>query len=892
MNRISKACCSILLASTALTAAHAQEVPDDQGDIIVTGTRSVGTQVAESAAPIQLLTEDALSRVGQPNLNQALTQIVPSFQAQTQGTDMASFSLSARLRGISPNHTLLLVNGKRRHSNAILQVINGAFGGSAAPSLDLIPTDAIQRVEIFQEGAAAIYGSDAIAGVINLILKSNDSGATVKGSIGQYYDGEGMQYSGSGNFGLPIGDSGFLNVTLFHRRNDVTTIGEGQFTARNLDGSTNSSVSSAFRPIYDALNARDGTSGINGGQPKSQLNIGFFNAGYDAGDVELYAFGDVSYRHGDALQGFRPPNRVCASFNDPITNVRVPSSPEYCFQPTVAGGMVPHIEVKQEEFSLTGGAKGDISGWTWDLAVSYSEDVARVFTTRSANAAAFSKTFIDAYTAARLAGASQPDAAIAGQAGAFTPRDFYDGKFVFTQFTSTLDITKDIDLGMPEPVTLAFGGEYRRESYEIGAGDELSRYFEGGQSFPGYGIDDAGKVKRNSKSGYLNFILHPLEGWTVDIAGRVENYSDFGTTTVGKLTTRYDFSDAFAVRGTISTGFRAPSLQEQRYSANSVGPTQATLQVLPGTPASLAAGFGALRPEKSTNISLGTVIRPVPKMVISLDGYYIKIRDRIVSTGSIRGQRARQFPTPGSRIGIDEPGELINGLTPYDLVTSVIRASGKNLDQTVIQSGDLSIQTYTNGIDTETWGAEFSARYPLELDFGMLDLSLGVNYNDTKVVRNGLGNLFNLQAQAIIEQASPKWKGVFGALFTSGGFAANMRATYYSKTVALVTPNVTSTTTPPIAGTYYEGVVDPAVIFDLELAYDFTESVNVAIGANNLFNKIPEIPPLVADYDPTTWPTTGRSPYINGSGSINAPYNHGPYSTSGGYYYARLTFKF
>ena len=192
MPRISKTLTIALFATTALsTAANAQDTtaPADEGEeIIVTGTRAVGTQAAESAAPIQLLSDTALEKVGQPNLNQALTQLVPSFQAQTQGTDMASFSLSARLRGISPNHTLVMVNGKRRHGNSILQVINGAFGGSAAPSIDLIPPDIVQRIEILQDGAAAQYGSDAIAGVINIILKSDTEGGTVKFNTGQYYD--------------------------------------------------------------------------------------------------------------------------------------------------------------------------------------------------------------------------------------------------------------------------------------------------------------------------------------------------------------------------------------------------------------------------------------------------------------------------------------------------------------------------------------------------------------------------------------------------------------------------------------------------------------------------------------------------------------------------------
>ncbi|MEP7005833.1 MAG: TonB-dependent receptor [Sphingomonas bacterium] len=904
MLRITKITCAALLASTALSTAYAQDQTTappveptaeaaPSGDIIVTGTRAVGTKAADSAAPIQVLDDTALVHVGQPNLNQALTQLVPSFTAQTQGTDMASFSLSARLRGVSPNHTLVLVNGKRRHGNSILQVINGAFGGSAAPSIDLVPPDAVGHIEILQDGAAAQYGSDAIAGVINIILKSNTSGVSAKGTIGEYGDGEGRTYSVSGNFGLPVGDSGFLSVTLFQRSNTYTTVGEGQFTAVNLNGSTNTSVSAAFKPVYDALNAHNGTANINGGQPKSKLYVGSYNFGYDFGEFEFYSFGDVSYRHGDALQGYRPPNRICASFKDPITNTSVPSAPEYCLASTVANGLVPHIEVKQDEFSFTNGVRGESGGWNWDLSATYAEDKSKIYTTGSANASLFSDTFKAAYSAARLAGATVPAAVIAGQAGAFTPTDFYDGSFKFTQFVGTLDVRKEVGVGFSEPLTFAFGGEYRKETYAITAGDAGSRYFEGGQSFPGYTPSDASSLKREAESGYIDLIAKPVDGWQVDLAGRFEHYSDFGNTVIGKITTRYDFSPAFALRATASTGFRAPALAESGYSSTNVGPTSATLQLAPSSPGSAAAGFGALKPEKSTNFSAGIVLRPARKLVVTLDGYYIKIKDRIVSSGTITGQDA--VPPPLDAV---QRTNIINGVTAYKLVQDAIAASGKNLDPTVVKSGSLAIQTFTNGIDTRTVGVELSARYPVDLSFGKLDLTLGANYNDTKVTKSRLGALFNLQSEAIIELASPKFKSVFGALFTSGGFSANARATYYSKTTALVTPNAFSTTVRPIKGDgtpgYYEGIVKPAVIVDLELSYDLTKFMNVAIGANNLFNKIPEIPPLVADYNassPAAGWLAGRSPYING-GSINAPYGHGPYGTNGGFYYARVSFNF
>lgn len=876
MPRYTRFLTAALIASTALTtAAMAQDAapqaaeaatPDAGAEIIVTGTRATGQQAANAAAPIQLLSQDAITRVAQPNLNQALTQLVPSFQAQTQGTDMASFSLSARLRGLSPNHTLVMVNGKRRHGNSILQVINGAFGGSAAPSIDLIPPDIVKRIEVLQDGAAAQYGSDAIAGVINIILKSDTEGSTIRLNTGQYYDGEGTTYSVSGNVATKVGESGFLDFALFHRRNDYTTIGDGQLSVVNIDGSavTLPNASAAFQPIYNNLAATKGTAEINGGQPASDLTLGFYNFGYDFGGVELYSFGDVSYRHGDALQGYRVPTRVC---RNPLTNTPQISDPTNCFANTAQTGLVPHIEVLQDEFSFTNGLRGDFGGWNWDLAGTYAEDKARVYTTGSVNASMFQKTGV-------------------------SPTDFYDGSFTFTQFVATLDLRKEFEVGFAEPLNVAFGGEFRKETYAIGQGDAGSLYIEGGQSFPGYSATDAGKSRRNAKAVYVDLATKPIDGWTVDLAGRFERYSDFGNTTIGKLTTRYDFSPAFAVRGTVSTGFRAPSLPESGYSATNVGPTSATLQLAPNSPGALSAGFKPLKPEKSTNLSAGIVLRPIPKLVVTLDGYYIKIRDRIVSSGSITGQQAAVFPAPGIRNGIDNNQSSINGLTPYQLVINAIAASGKALDPTVLQSGSLGIQTYTNGIDTRTTGLELSARYPVELGFGSLDLSVGANYNVTKVTNSRLGTLFDAQAQQVIEAASPKFRGNINGLFKSGGFTLNARANYFARTYAYVSPNAASNITRPIAGRYIEVSIAPAVIADLEAAYDVSSFLNLAVGANNLFNKMPQIPELVPDANVAGKFGNGRSPYINNSGTLNGPYTFGAYGTNGGYYYARATIKF
>ncbi len=825
--------------------AQEAQVPqsDDGTAIIVTGTRAVGMQAAESAAPVQVLSDEALSHVGQPNLNQALTQIVPSFTAQTQGTDMSNFSLSARLRGLSPNHTLVMVNGKRRHGSAILQVIAGPFGGSAAPSIDLIPPDAVSRIEILQEGAAAQYGTDAIAGVMNIILKDSSEGGSFKVTGGQYYDSEGEMLSVSGNVGFKLGEDGYFNLTGFHRRQDYTTTGTGQVaisdingnpwytTAGNKTGYTSPTGSGYYDPAWAGLDLN----GINGGQAKSTLNILFYNMGYDFGGVELYSFGDVSHRLGYAYQGYRVPSRICATASNPAT----------CFGDTGTYGMVPQQKVEQKEYSFTIGAKGEASGWNYDLSTTYGSDKNNIWTIDSANRS----LWINSYNASLTNASIVPN----------TPTDFYDGFFKNTQLTVQADIRKEFDLGMAQPLTFAFGGEYRRETYGIGQGDYYSTYLEGGQSFPGYRASDVVNAKRQVKAGYIDFILTPLEGWSVDLAGRYEDYSDFGDTTIGKITTRYDFSDAFAIRGTASTGFRAPTMAESFYSSTNVGPTSAILQLPPGSAAATLLGFPALKPEKSTNFSGGIVLRPIPKLAVTIDGYYIKIKDRIALTAPLYALISGTLQ-PGGQAVLDA---IAARGVPIDNVPTVGAAS------------------FTNGIDTRTWGIDFAARYPVALDFGKLDLSLTANYNKTTITKNKIPTLFNATSESYIEDASPKYKVVAGILFTSGRFTANLRETFYGKSSVLVTSAISGVAP-------RDGVVKATGITDLELGYDFTDSVTFSVGSNNLFNKRPEKPKLLTGV--TVAP--GQSPYENGATSWNSYYGHGAYGTSGGYYYARLDFKF
>lgn len=869
----------ILLLSILMTASWSgslfAQIPltgenpgDGGGDIIVTGSRGVGLQAAESAAPIQVVGEEAISHVGQPNLNQVLTQLVPSFTAQTQGTDLSSFSLSARLRGLSPNHTLILVNGKRRHGSAILQVISGAFQGSAAPSIDLIPPASVARIEVLQEGAAAVYGTDAIAGVVNIILKNDNEGGGFDLTGGRYFDGEGEMFSVSGNAGFKLGEDGFFNLSLFHRRQDYTTTGTGQVQVTRPDGTLQPNAPAQWSNL-----SGDALSGINGGQPKTYLTEAFYNSGYDFGGFEIYSFGDYAHRIGYAKQGYRHPKRICYETGNLGGSVTpAPYDPGICYADTGVTGMVPLQHVTEDEFSFTGGIRGELSGWDYDVSGTYGYDRNDIWTEASAHREVWQESF--------AGGVGTPG----------TPDKSYDGGFRLSQTTVTADIRRELETGMARPLTLAFGGEYRRDTYEIVAGDFYSTYKTGVQSFPGYKATDAGRFDRDARAAYVNLIAEPVDGWSVDLAGRYEKYSDFGDALIGKITSRYDFNDRIAIRGTASTGFRAPTLAEQHYSTINVSPTSAVAQLPAGTPAAALLGFTDLRAEKSTNFSAGLVLRPAPRLAITIDGYLIDIRNRIAGTAARNAIQG----------GVVQPGAAA--------IFDALAAAGIVLDSNLQTIG---VQSFTNGIDTRTWGIDVAAAYPVTLGFGSLNLSLAANYNKTRITENKLGYpLFNAASESNIERSSPDYKIVANALFKSGRFTLNARETFYGKVSTLIRPGFQSQSNGRItvvpnggfviadgaAGSglantetlYFNGIVAATGITDLEASYELTDFMTIAIGANNLFDKRPEIPDLL---EGVTIPV-GVSPYINGSGAYNSYYGHGPYGTSGGYYYARLAVKF
>ena len=811
-------------ADTAPPGPAPQDDLQIGNDIIVTGTRATGITAAESAAPIKVLDEETLSHVGQPNLNQVLTQLVPSFTAQAFGGDTANLTLSARLRGLSPNHTLVLVNGKRRHGTSNLAVIGGPYQGAATADLDLISPSSIKRIEVLEDGAAAQYGSDAIAGVINIILKDDKEGGDGSFTAGQHYSTGGQTYAGTLHLATAIGDSGFINVTAFHRYHDFTQIGGIDRRVTDANGNLLTTLSATQRALYPGIEGFPYVNKINGDAESSLTNLQY-NSVYDFGGVEAYSFGTYSKRIASAYENLRVPTRVSRTVGG-VTTFFDPDGD------TPVNGFSPREKIREDDMAFTGGVRGTASGVHFDLSTTFGQDKNLVYTVDSANASLYADT-------------------------GFTPTDFYDGMFKSTELTANADFTREIEAGLASPLTLAFGGEYRKNVYEIGSGDAGSIYKEGGQSYPGFRPSDAGVHDRDSQAAYVDVAAMPVDALKLDVAGRYEHYSDFGSKFIYKVTSRYDLSDAFALRGTISTGFRAPTLAESYYSATNVSPTSAFVQLPANSAAAKLLGFENLKPEKSTNYSLGTVIRPIPRLTITLDAYQVKIRDRILGTGSIFGS---------------------GGATNFPIVTAAIRANGNVLDPTVTQTG---INIFTNGADTRTRGVDLVISYASDFgDMGRVNWTLSGNYNGTKITRlsaapTTLGGiaLFDPGARSNIETSSPKAKVIASAFYSRDKLSLTLRGTVYGETSALYSPD---------GGIYYKQTVGAAFIGDVEANYQLTEAVQVSVGANNIFDKRP----------PTIGLVPGTTTPVNGGNVIDAPLSFSPYGINGGYYYARLSFKF
>jgi iron complex outermembrane recepter protein len=849
------------LAALPVSAVLAETPTADSelDEVIVTGSRQAGLKASDSPAPIQILSAEALqTATGSGQLMDTLAQLVPSLTVQAFGFDMGGQTLLAKLRGLSPNHVLVLVNGKRRHTTSNLAVDSGPYQGGAGVDLNFIPVDAIDHIEVLTDGAAAQYGSDAIAGVINIILKKNSAGGIVNGLYGQYgNNGGGKTEDVSGNAGFEPTEGGYFSLTGDFRNHGHSNVGQIDNRVINPDNFTsypNSNLPNV--PGWPYLNRISGDG-------QQQIKMMAANSGFDFADgTELYSTLTYGRKDAASYENYRPPNK--ADYTDAQTGALVVPYP-YGFNPQEAS--------HEDDFQFNIGVKGTIASWNWDVNAGYGGDRVEISTINS-----FS------FQAQTL--------------GVPSPSSFYDGFLQTRQFTGTLDLNHDFDVGMAGPMNIAFGGEFRRETYTIGQGVPYSYEGGGASSYPGFAPASSGSNSRKNEAGYIDVALNPIQGLRIDAAGRFEHYTDFGDAKVGKLTARYDFTPEFALRGTVSNGFRAPTLAEEFYSSTNVGPTTAFIQLAPNSPAGRLLGLGnGLEPEHSMNFSLGAVWRPMPGMNATLDVYQITITNRIVGSGQIIGNS--------------------NGTAISPIVNNAILASGNAIDPAVLAKGSTGVNVFANGIDTRTRGADLTFDFPVDYGFAKVDYTIGATYNDTTITKyagtpaalaalqpSGIptNQLYDPTAYSDLTTASPKYIVNLGALFTMGKLSVNLLEKVYGPSseyqnddgdnggtgpgsVPACVPKPGTLFICPGGFDYFQSRIGVTPITNLDIAYELKDHLKVSVGAVNLFNRFP------GRLNAEQLAHTNGFFYGDNAGVTQYP-TFSPFGINGGFYYIKGTYKF
>ncbi|MBB3359392.1 MULTISPECIES: TonB-dependent receptor [unclassified Novosphingobium] len=762
-------------APAPATDAPAADIGTSGDAIIVTGTRESGRLARQSATPIDVVKADTLTATGQSNLVDSLRSVLPSFNAPAVGYDVGALARTFALRGLSPSQTLILVNGKRRHLSSSIYADSDPSQGSNVVDLDMIPLAAVGRVEVLRDGAAAQYGSDAIAGVINVILKddANSGGVSVQG--GKYYAGDGTSIQANADKGVALKDGGVLHLSAGYRYQD--------FTNRSGD-------SGGVQPAKVQ------------GMPRSVVVSGGYDYTRPLGEtLDFYSFGTYAWRKARANENPRQPGW----FSDAVDAL-------------YPQGFTPQETLNEHDFSVTGGIKSH-GDWAVDLSSTYGRDTVKLRNISTIN----------------------PDL-LADTGNAQT--DFNVGGFAASEWTSNLDVKHQFDLGLAGPATFAFGAENRYETYEIRAGEPTSYYSGGPQAFPGFRPSDAANVHRNSVAGYADLTLRPVKAWELSGALRWEHYNGVGSRLNGKLASRYDVTDRFALRGSVSTGFHAPTLAQQNYSATTVTTGYASIQLPLGSPGANLLGAPALKPETSTSASLGFVAEPVHGLSITVDAYRIDVKNRIIESAYLYG----------------------------DLAQAAIAANGTTIPAG-LDPGNVSAVFFTNGVDTRTQGVDMTASWMMPAGaLGRIRWDAGLAYVDTTIRRvhaapavlaNAGLSLVDAVQRTNLTTATPSWKASLAAAWSSGPLDLTLRNTFYSN----------ARQAQGYAEPYYIIDTGARVITDLDIGYRVTPQVRVGVGANNLFDVHPRMIPTAI-----------------GQALNYDRYSHvAPYGINGGSYYLRLT---
>jgi len=773
------------------------------GQEITVGSRAIGAE-EEKAVPVDVFSQEQIASTPSTETAQILQKLTPSINFPrptiTDGTDSVR---PATLRGLGPDQLLVMINGKRRHASALVNANNSVGRGSSGVDLNAIPASAIDNIEILRDGAAAQYGSDAIAGVINLVLKSDPQPMKVEAKIGATTHGDGQMIDTSLSGGWRVGP-GAVFGTFEYRDRYATNRAERDPRDQIKAGDANNNPVTQPNHHWGDSYARDLMAFVNLNLPLSE-----------DGKQVFYAFGGFGNRHGSHGGFFR---RALQAQNFPSIY------PE---------GFLPLIEPRVTDRSLTLGGRGEVASWFYDVSAGVGRNRFDFFVTDSLNTSL----------------------------GPITPPNqtrFYSGTLGDSLVTVNADISRAYKVGMMAgPLNVAAGIEYRGEGYEINAGEPNS-YIDGGkpdqfgnrapagaQVFPGFRPSNEVDVTRNSKAVYVDLEGDVFAQLRVGLAGRFEDFSDFGSTSNGKLTVRYSPMKQLILRGAVSTGFRAPSLNQSYFSAVSTNFLRdpATGQLAPfevgtypvSSPIAKALGATPLKPEESKNRSFGIVVEPMSNLEFTADYFHIDIDDRVVFSGNFTGARVQPL------------------IAPF---------------------GVTGARFFTNAIDTETKGYDLVANY--QHGFGSLgrgDFSAAYSNNETKIVGvvqtpailAGLEEtLFDRIERRRLECGQPHDNVRLMESWTKGGWNTTLRQSRYG--------DFCSFTLLPIDDQTYSSTW----IADIELSYRWSQ-YTLALGAENMFDQMPD-----ENFPGTPQGNFGIFPYPSQS----------PYGMNGRFIYTRLSYTF
>lgn len=773
---------------------------EEMGIVSVVGTRNANRTALNTPVPIDILNvRDLQVLAPQVDVNQILTYVAPSFNSTRQSSaDGTEHIDPASLRGLGPDQVLVLINGKRRHNTSLVNNQQTVGNGSVGTDLNAIPTFAIERIEVLRDGAAAQYGSDAIAGVINVVLKSNvDQGASsVTAGTSSEGDGETVQYNA--NYGFRIGKSGFFNITGEYlqrqqtnrtQNHDLVIFDQSEFGNFFAYAFSNDNA----RAIDDQILADRGLSrddfDFRVGDAKIENGGLFFNAVLPLNNGgEIYGFGGLSYREGRG-SGFR----------------RLPSDLGSNVASIFPNGFQPETQSNILDKSFVIGMRGNIKGWDVDLSNAFGSNRFDFTVNNTVNPSL----------------------------GTESPTSFEAGGHEFSQNTTNLDFTrfynKPFDGGV-SGINVALGAEFRVDQYQIIAGEEASyRNYGivdqvvdgevvkvdvlgvggGAQSFPGFRPENEVDRFRNNVAGYADVEVDVTDKFLLAGAVRFEDYSDFGETLNGKLAARVSPSDRFALRGAVSTGFRAPSLHQSFFNTVTVDLVDNRL-VETGifrndSRVAQLVGIPKLKEETSVSISAGFTANILNNLNISVDGYIVNVDDRIVLTGTF---------------GNDPFGGPIPELVAL-----------------FQQVGATSGRFFTNAVDTETKGLDIVATYDVRSGHDKFRFSLAANFNDNEVQDQlnipatlaGQEDIyFGPQERSLIETNSPDTKVNFTFDYNRKKFSALVRNVYFGEVIRDGFPFGISQKH------------DATIVTDVSLSYRLTSTLSVTVGGNNIFDVLPD----------------------------------------------------